>query len=168
MMKFQAHLLATQLMKEHGLVGWRFKIDTKTSRRRGCCKYATKTISVSEWYLGSDESMVRDTILHEIAHALLPPGNGHNHVWRDMARRIGAIPVACKGEEYGADLAVKVGKYVADCECGTPHYFHREVKRTYICRKTRKPLKFRPTTPQERSQQCHRPDVRRPAPPSTE
>lgn len=168
MKKFEAHLLAAQLMKEHGLVGWKFRVDTKTSRRRGCCKYSSRTISVSEWYLGSDDSMVRDTILHEIAHALIPPSHGHDELWKAVARRVGALPVACKGDEYGEQLAIKVGKYVADCECGQSHYLHREVKRTYICRRTRKPIVFRPTTPQERSRQCHRLADKRPQPPSTE
>ena len=35
---------------------------------------------------------MRDTILHEIAHAIAGVRNGHNHVWKSVCRRIGADP----------------------------------------------------------------------------
>ena len=37
----------------------------------GTCSYVKKTIYLAKWYTElNDESEVRDTILHEIAHAL--------------------------------------------------------------------------------------------------
>ena len=32
---------------------------------------------------------VKNTLLHEIAHALVGPGHRHNRVWRQKAREIG-------------------------------------------------------------------------------
>ena len=35
---------------------------------------------------------VRDTILHEVAHALVGPGHGHDTVWKATAAQVGARP----------------------------------------------------------------------------
>lgn len=43
----------------------------------------------------NDETHVRDTILHEIAHALVGPHHGHGRVWKAMAARVGARPERC-------------------------------------------------------------------------
>ena len=44
--------------------------------------------------LNSDEATIRDTILHEIAHALTP-GQHHNDVWRRKATAIGCTGQRC-------------------------------------------------------------------------
>jgi predicted SprT family Zn-dependent metalloprotease len=35
-----------------------------------------------------------DTIIHEAAHAMLPPGEGHGPAWRNLMRRLGGSPRA--------------------------------------------------------------------------
>jgi len=42
--------LATKLMREHGLTGWRVKLD-HARRRAGQCDYNTKVISLSRLYV---------------------------------------------------------------------------------------------------------------------
>ena len=87
--------LATELMNAHGLAGWRIKLDN-ARRRAGQCDYANKTISLSRLYVRhADIDHIRDTILHEIAHALVGPRHGHDVVWRQKAREIGCTGTRC-------------------------------------------------------------------------
>ena len=81
--------LAVDMMKEHGLSDWRIKLD-HARRRAGQCDYNKKEISLSRHYVRYAEmDHIRDTILHEIAHALVGPHHGHDAVWRQQARAIG-------------------------------------------------------------------------------
>lgn len=87
--------LATDLMKEHGLGDWRIKLD-HARRRAGQCDYNKKEISLSRHYVRYAEmDHIRDTILHEIAHALVGPHHGHDAVWRQQARAIGCTATRC-------------------------------------------------------------------------
>ncbi|HEY5956080.1 MAG TPA: SprT-like domain-containing protein, partial [Polyangiaceae bacterium] len=87
-----AAALARHLMREHGLDGWRFDWD-RSQRRYGCCHTGEKKITMSHHLvLHRTRQKVRNTILHEIAHALTP-GHGHDRVWQAKARSIG-----CSGE----------------------------------------------------------------------
>lgn len=87
---------AEQLFQHHaervGLEGWTltFKRRIQRFRTAGTCYYRRKTITLAPVYveLNSDEN-VTDTILHEIAHALLPPGAGHGDTWKRKAIEIG-------------------------------------------------------------------------------
>jgi len=143
--------LGNQLMAEHGLIsmGWRFELDNAV-RRFGLCNHREKIISISQHLAALNEvAPVKDTILHEIAHALVGRGHGHNHVWKAKCREIGAKPERCyKTSETNTPQM----RYVANCEgCGKEH---QRVKRpdrltTYSCRcqshlpwKLRKTLKY--------------------------
>ena len=44
--------------------------------------------------LEGNEEEIRDTVLHEIAHAIAGPEAGHGPLWKATARRIGATPRA--------------------------------------------------------------------------
>lgn len=120
---YQAKLLAHQLMTKHDLIskGWRFDLDN-SKRRLGCCKYRIKTITFSKNYLPLvDLFELTDTILHEIAHAIVGHGHGHDRVWQWKAKEIG-----CNGKRcYQGEKRVE-GKYKAVCpKCGKVHYKHR-------------------------------------------
>ncbi len=81
--------LAWNLMDRHGLQGWRFQFDHST-RRAGCCNYHDQLISISfDLARSGSETDIRDTILHEIAHALVGKKHNHDAVWKDKAREIG-------------------------------------------------------------------------------
>ncbi len=109
--------LATQLMEEHGLLSqkWHFCFD-RAKYRFGCCKYTSKEITLSRALTElNDEHLVRDTILHEIAHALTP-GAGHGPVWRAKAKEIG-----CTGDRCYSNTEVQALEleYMATCGvCG--------------------------------------------------
>jgi predicted SprT family Zn-dependent metalloprotease len=83
--------LALSLMGEHNLIeqGWSFKFDNAKTRF-GCCWFSLKRITISK-HLASlnNEKHVTNTILHEIAHALIDPKHGHDKVWRAKAVSIG-------------------------------------------------------------------------------
>ena len=80
-------------MQQHGLSaqGWRFQFD-HARRRFGACRYGRKLITLSRpLVLLNPEAEVRDTILHEIAHALCP-GDGHGVRWKQKCREIAPAP----------------------------------------------------------------------------
>lgn len=80
----QIRSLAVDLMQENGLItaGWRFEFDN-ARRRGGQCRHTHQAISLSRYLAPSwSDIEVRNTILHEIAHAVVGPGHGHDTVWR--------------------------------------------------------------------------------------
>jgi predicted SprT family Zn-dependent metalloprotease len=87
--------LALDLMGSHGLADWSFGFNQR-KRSMGLCRYARKAIELSSHFVyrnGSAE--IRDTILHEIAHALVGQEHGHDAVWQAKCREIGATPRRC-------------------------------------------------------------------------
>lgn len=115
----QVQALGVKLMDEHGLLeqGWKFELDT-TKMRIGSCSHRKKRITVSMWYLEkSSDAEILDTILHEIAHALLPEGvEDHGWEWKDMALRVGATPERLAGE--GAVSSAKPNYRIKCLNCG--------------------------------------------------
>jgi hypothetical protein len=96
-----AEILAKQLMAEHmsHLTGWRIVFNPRLRRALGRCHYTKKHIELCPKYVAcNDVAQVRDTILHEIAHALCP-GHNHDKVWSATAKRIGADGTRFAGPE---------------------------------------------------------------------
>lgn len=125
----QAEQLAYKHMYAHGLIskGWRFVWDNAVCRF-GQCRHRRKEISLSR-HLTPLSPNAEDTILHEIAHALVGRGHGHDHVWRAKA-----IEIGCNGQRCGKNVDFQ-GKYIAICpDCGHVHYKHRNPRgRVYGC-----------------------------------
>jgi hypothetical protein len=91
----EAEKLARELMQQHGLEGWQFKWD-RAKKRLGSCNYTRRRITLSAHQTKNREVVeVKDTILHEIAHALLPPRSGHGKLWKAKCVEIGAKPQRC-------------------------------------------------------------------------
>ncbi len=85
-----ASQMARALLAQHELNHWSFRFD-HARQRCGSCNYQTREVTLSRHFTALNSAReVRDTLLHEIAHALVGPGHGHNLTWRDTARRIGA------------------------------------------------------------------------------
>ena len=113
-----AQTLAVSLLREHHLwPAWHFRFD-RSVRRFGVCNYRKQFIGLSSQLTQmNDEAHVRDTILHEIAHALCPIGTGHGFAWRAMARTIGAKPERCC-----ANAEAPKGRWYAFCEHGCGYH----------------------------------------------
>lgn len=97
----QAETLAKALMAEHmaHLSGWRVVFNARLRRSLGRCHYTKKYIELCPKYVACNaEPQVRDTILHEIAHALTP-GHNHDKVWSSVAKKIGAAGTRFAGPE---------------------------------------------------------------------
>lgn len=89
----QAVELTVDLLKKHNLQKWSIEIDNSVSMS-GWCSKKQKIIGLSQiWIKVCNENEVRDTILHEIAHALVKE-SGHGKEWKTKATEIGAIPKA--------------------------------------------------------------------------
>ena len=92
--------LARSLMDAYGLQDWNLRFD-ESYRFLGKCNYRDQVIQLSRGHvLDGKDKEIKDTILHEIAHALAGPKAKHGPEWKTVARRIGATPKACfKPEE---------------------------------------------------------------------
>lgn len=116
----QAASLARELMNQHGLEDWQFGYDRATSRA-GMCNYGRRRISLSRLITETcDEAEVRNTILHEIAHALSGPGAGHGPRWRAQFMAIGGNGARSLHANDELRKAIKAtAKYRTTCEhCG--------------------------------------------------
>lgn len=93
--------------------GWGFRFD-RAKRRLGQCDYTRRVISLSRTItLASNEDEVRQTLLHEVAHALVGHRAGHGPEWKRMARKLGYTGERCgtnPATDRAADAyAVKAG-----------------------------------------------------------
>lgn len=128
-----AYAMATALVGEHGLREWRVVYD-RAKTRAGVCRPAVREIGLSAPLTRlHDEAEVRETVLHEIAHALVGPRHGHDAVWKALARRIG-----CTGERCLSPEAPRVdAAWVGTCPEGHTVQRHRRPERVYLCGRCR-------------------------------
>lgn len=106
----EIEFLARDLIATH-LVGWQFAWD-RAATRYGSCVYGTQTITLSRVLNPQRKaSAVRNTILHEIAHAMTF-GHGHDDVWRAQALALG-----CNGQRGSDDLETPYN-YLGTCPNG--------------------------------------------------
>ncbi|MGA8209029.1 MAG: SprT-like domain-containing protein [Nocardioidaceae bacterium] len=120
---------AVRLLAEHGLGQWRVELDT-AKRRAGVCRFRDRVIGLSAPLARlHSESEVRDTVLHEIAHALSGPGAGHGPRWQAEARRLGCSTQRC----LPADAPRVPGAWVGVCRLGHVTERHRRPDRVVAC-----------------------------------
>jgi len=147
--------LKDRLFRKFHLEHWNFGFD-HAKRRYGCCRYTPKKITLSRYFCSNlDNNMtdIEDTILHEIAHALMwekypDLKMGHGIVWKSIARKIG-----CSAKRTSNKGEMPQGKYQAFCsKCGDlQHFRHRMSKAMrqgrYRCPKCRSRLAWRQKVP---------------------
>jgi SprT protein len=136
----ETEILVYKYMAKHKLPDdWIFRWQNK-KRSLGTCSYGQKEIRLSRWYVELNNlEEVRDTILHEIAHALSyirygTKGIGHGRLWKKVCVEIGAIPRACSKDRLNSPK--NHYKYIDTCYCGITYKRHRISKfATYSCPK---------------------------------
>lgn len=132
----EAFRLARQLFHRHNLFTFEFGLDN-ARRRRGLCTHPhggrPGRITLSRHFVASARpEAVRGVLLHEIAHALVGPGHGHDAVWRAMCRAIGGDTAVCARTE-----GMPLGPWRAVCRgCGQVRSRFRRpmANRAYACR----------------------------------
>lgn len=124
-----AFALAEHLLDQHGPAGWTVTLDS-AKQRAGVCRFGPREIGLSAplTVLHSQEQ-VRDTILHEIAHALVGPRHGHDAVWRRTALAIGCTGARC----VPADAPRVEPAWLGVCPAGHTTGRHRRPERVMTC-----------------------------------
>lgn len=125
----QALAVGRRLLREHGLHDWTIVAD-RAKTRAGVCRFAQRQIGISAPITRlHDEVEVLDTILHEIAHALVGPQHGHDTIWRAKALAIG-----CSGDRCVSSDAPRVpGDWTGHCPMGHEKSRHRAPTRLMSC-----------------------------------
>ena len=101
---------ARLLLDRYGLQDWGFHFDNGR-RRAGCCRYDRKAISLSQDFaVAAAAGEIEETLLHEIAHALVGRSHHHDAVWRRKALEIGCSGKRCHEFRFTAP------RYVVACE----------------------------------------------------
>ena len=140
--------LAAELLARHqgsGALpsGWSFGFDLAPSRA-GVCRYREKRIDLSVSYcLAATRAEIADTILHEIAHAIVGPKHNHDAVWKAKAREIG-----CQGERCHR-VQHSIPRWVGECGCGQQWFrqtLQRRMIRNRVCAKCRGEITWRRNT----------------------
>ena len=118
------------LLDQHGLHDWSLVFD-RAKRRAGVCREGRKEIGLSAPLTEiHPESEVRDTLLHEIAHALVGARHGHDRVWQRTA-----VAIGCSGQRCSAADAPKIdGDWVGLCSAGHRVTRHRRPERPAACK----------------------------------
>lgn len=112
------------------------KIDFNTSFSRNgyCCVYRdspTFDLGISAYRVVDGWEAVKETILHELCHAMASYDSGHDEEWQDLAKEVGSI--------YGINITHKAPhsikayevayRYVIKCDnCGATWRFMRRTK----------------------------------------
>ena len=118
--ELEAKELINQYCPDFSL-GWMNK-----KRVLGDCNHGRKLIRLSKFHSqNNDRAVTRNTILHEIAHAIVGPGHGHNNVWKRACLTVGAKPERCaRVEEVGHTWEMH-------CKC-TVHKRYRKPKASTV------------------------------------
>ena len=137
---------AAQLLERHLNTGapttrWRAHFETATGRA-GICRHDNRTIALSVSYvLRAPWGDIRDTLLHEIVHAIVGPGHAHDAVWQAAARRIGCTARRC------STVTHSLKRWIGECpRCRDRWSRHRltaSVRQRSICPRCRSRIAWR-------------------------
>lgn len=128
---FDAEIMAKQLISEY-VPNYRFAWS-KHKRIRGMCEYTTKTIYLSRYLTPlRDKNSVRQTVMHEIAHAM-NPGANHGKAWQLQMMRFGLPTARCSQDV--TDVS-SISNWVSKCAgCSKVTYMIRKPRVKRSCGK---------------------------------
>lgn len=128
--------IAYELLAEHGLNDWQFCFDHAKSRA-GLCNYGRKIISISKYYAEEVKiSEVKNTILHEIAHALVGHSHGHDAAWKVKALEIGCDAKRCHSIKFS------LPNWIIECPNGCFSISRYRKNRHLICKYCKIPVVY--------------------------
>jgi predicted SprT family Zn-dependent metalloprotease len=127
-------VLARNIMDTYGLSEWDFKF-CNGKQLHGKANLTQKIISISKIHAQYEQNnkAIKDTILHEIAHALDYNTRGfsnHDVQWKKIARMIGCVP---SSRGYGISTlpfsSKELCKFIGTCpNCSKIYYRNRRKK----------------------------------------
>lgn len=124
-----AYAMGRTLLDEHGLTDWTLQFD-RAKTRAGVCRGARRQIGLSAPLTRlHPEEEVRETLLHEIAHALVGPAHHHDAMWQRKVAEIGGSPRRC----VGADVPRPAATWLGVCAAGHEVERHRRPERPVSC-----------------------------------
>jgi len=136
---------ARKIMEEHGLIsrGWSFEINGRLSSALGRCTYTKRLLELSRTHATEDSyENILDTLMHEIAHALVGPGKGHEKEWQNMAISLGARPTSHKSRDAEAATDIPMFAIMQQKPDGSLHFVDITTKQFYNqCMKGKKDIK---------------------------
>jgi len=122
---------ALGVIQAFGLHDWSFGYN-RCVVFLGLCRHGRRRIELSVHLVQRNPAEeVRETLLHEIAHAFVGARHGHDAVWKAKCREIGCKPVRCGW----ADMPE--GVWRAACPgCGARYHRHRRPRKLtgWFCR----------------------------------
>ena len=125
---------------------WTFGFDLSTARA-GVCRYRETRIDLSVSYcLRATRADIENTLLHEIAHAIVGAEHGHDAVWQQKAREIGSTAERCH------DLTHTAARWVGECGCRRRWFrqrLSRRLRHGAICKACGRTIEWRWNTGEE-------------------
>jgi predicted SprT family Zn-dependent metalloprotease len=132
---------ARVLLARHGLATWTFAFDG-AKRRGGACHFARRRITMAAGFATTAaEAEVEDTLLHEIAHALVGRRHHHDAVWQAKAKAIGCTAQRCHSVTFSEH------PLVARCVNGCFAIGRHRSRRNMRCRRCGGAVVYAPAEP---------------------
>ena len=120
---------AEELIARHLDGSWSFAFDN-AKRRAGACDHTRKRITVSRYLAARyDDETNRQTLLHEVAHALAGARAAHGAHWKRTALTLGYTG----GTTHHGETATELAPWVGVCPAGHVAYRHRRATRATSC-----------------------------------
>ena len=141
----EALALAREFMDKSVATGelgadWTFGFDLAPARA-GICRHQDKRVNLSASFcLKATRREIEDTVLHEIAHAIVGQRHGHDAAWRAKALELG-----CSGAVRHA-VSHTIAHWVGECGCAgrwLRHRLRRSVAQGRVCARCGQPISWR-------------------------
>lgn len=135
--------LAREMLRRNGLdiSGWVFRFNRRTVHLALCTP--KKTIELSQYLIGFPHRIIKELLLHEIAHALVGIAEGHGLRWKQKCVDLGIEPKVT----YRIDM-IFPPKYSSSCKICYSRYTRQGKPREgilYFCSRceSKSPLEWK-------------------------
>lgn len=135
----QAMLRGSQLLIENGLGDWRVKVNNKRTSLAETWHKEKMIVFSKKFIMISTKEQFEGVALHEIAHALLGRGHGHDEKFVELCTKISG-----HNKYAQKSTTANIGRYMFSCpSCGqTASHNSNKDKYCGICFKNGETVKF--------------------------